>query len=84
MDKQFYIPFIIISHMKHAYRVKNINLPYVNLITRILRLHLRGIPQKDMIHLTNLFHELSNLGLVNNSIGEPSVWTPNHKYPINS
>jgi hypothetical protein len=32
MDRQFCIPFIIISHMKHAYRVKNINLSYANLI----------------------------------------------------
>jgi hypothetical protein len=84
MDRQFYIPFIIISHMKHAYRLKNANLKDVNLITRILRLHLRDIPQRDRIHPTNLFHELSNLGWVNNSIGEPPVWTPNHKYPINS
>jgi hypothetical protein len=70
--------------MKHAYRVKNINLPYANLITRILLLHLRDIPQRDMIHPTNLFHELPNLGWVNNSIGEPPVWTSNHKYSINS
>jgi hypothetical protein len=48
--------------MKHAYRVKNINLSYANLITRILRLHLRDIPQRDMIHPTNLIHKLSNLG----------------------
>jgi hypothetical protein len=40
--------------------------------------------QRDKIHPTNLFHELPNLGWVNNSIGEPPVWTPNHKYPINS
>jgi hypothetical protein len=52
--------------------------------TRILRLHLRDIPQRDRIHPTNLFHELPKLGWVNNSIGEPSVWTSNHKYPINS
>jgi hypothetical protein len=84
MDRQFYISFIIISHMKHAYRVKNVNLHYANLITRILRLHMRDISQRDMIHLTNLFHELSNLGWVNNSVGDPPVWTPNHKYPINS
>jgi hypothetical protein len=84
MDRQFCNPFIIISHMKHAYRVKNANLPYANLITRILWLHLRDIPQRDRIHPTNLFHELSNLGWINNSIGEPPVWTPNHKYPINS
>jgi hypothetical protein len=71
MDRQFYIPFIIISHMKHAYQVKNINLPFANLITRILRLHLRNIPQIDRIHPTNLFHELPNLGWLNNSIGEP-------------
>jgi hypothetical protein len=70
--------------MKHAYRVKNVNLKYVNLITRILRLHLRDILQRDRIHPTNLFHELPNLGWVNNSIGEPPVWTPNYKYPINS
>jgi hypothetical protein len=84
MDRQFYISFIIISHMKHTYRVKNINLLYVNLITQIIRLHLRDILQRDKIHPTNLFHELSNLGWVNNSIGEPSIWTPNHIYPINS
>jgi hypothetical protein len=42
------------------------------------------MPQRDKIHLTNLFHELSNLGWVNNSISEPPVCTPNHKYPINS
>jgi hypothetical protein len=83
-DRQFCISFIIISHMKHAYQIKNANLPYANLITRIVRLHLREIPQRYMIHPTNLFHELSNLGWVNNSIGEPPVWTPNHKYPINS
>jgi hypothetical protein len=70
--------------MKHAYRIKNANLPYGNLITRILRFHLRDIPQRDRIHPTNLFHELPNLGWVNNSIGNPPVWTPNHKYPINS
>jgi hypothetical protein len=46
MDRQFYISFIIISHIKHTYRVKNANLSYANLITRILRLHLRDIPQK--------------------------------------
>jgi hypothetical protein len=84
MDRQFCITFTIISHIKHAYRVKNANLPYANLITRILRLHLSDIPQRDRIHPTNLFHELPNLGWVNNSIGEPPVWTPNHKYPINS
>jgi hypothetical protein len=83
MDMQFCIPFIIISHMKHAYRVKNTNLSYANLITRILRLHLRDIPQRDRMHPTYLFHKLLNLGWVNNSIGEPLVWTPNHKYPIN-
>jgi hypothetical protein len=70
--------------MKHVYRVKNVNLPYVNLITRILRLHLRDIPQRDRIHPTNLFHELLNLGWVNNSTGDPPVWTLNHKYQINS
>jgi hypothetical protein len=70
--------------MKHAYRVKNANLPYANLITRIIWLHLRDIPQRDRIHPTNLFLELPNLGWVNNSVGEPLVWTPNHKYPINS
>jgi hypothetical protein len=48
--------------MKHAYQVKNVNLPYANLITRILRLHLRDVPQRDRIHPTNLFHELPNLG----------------------
>jgi hypothetical protein len=70
--------------MKHAYRVKNANLSYANLITRIVRLHLKDIPQRDRVHPTNLFHELPNLGWVNNLIGEPPVWTPNHKYPINS
>jgi hypothetical protein len=84
MDRQFCIPFIIISHMKHAYRVKNANLSSANLITRILRLHLRDIPQRDRVHPTNLFHELSNLRWLNNLIGEPPIWTPNHKYPINS
>jgi hypothetical protein len=70
--------------MKHAYRVKNVNLRYINLITRILRLHLRDIPQRDRVHPTNLFHELLNLWWVNNSICEPPIWTLNHKYPINS
>jgi hypothetical protein len=37
-----------------------------------------------MVHPTNLFHELPNLGWVNNSIGDPPVWTPNHKHLINS
>jgi hypothetical protein len=62
IDRQFCITFIIISHMKHAYRVKNANLSYANLITRILRLHLRDILQRDRVHPTNLFHELPNLG----------------------
>jgi hypothetical protein len=70
--------------MKHAYWIKNANLSYVNLITQILRLYLRDIPQRYRIHPTNFFHELSNLGWVNNSIGEPPVWTPNHKHLINS
>jgi hypothetical protein len=70
--------------MKHAYWVKNINLSYANLITRIVRLHLRDISQRDKVHPTNLFHELSNLGWVNNSIDEPLLWTLNHKYLINS
>jgi hypothetical protein len=70
--------------MKHAYQVKNANLSYANLITRILRLHLRDIPQRDKIHPTSLFHELSNLGWINHSIGDQPEWTPNHKYPINS
>jgi hypothetical protein len=84
MDRQFYISFIIISHMKHAYRVKNVNLPSANLITRIYRLHMRDISQRDMIHPTTLFHELPNLDWVNNSVGDPLVWTLNHKHSINS
>jgi hypothetical protein len=45
-------------------------------------LHLRDISQRDRIH--PIFYELPNLGWVNNLIGELPVWTPNHKYPINS
>jgi hypothetical protein len=47
-------------------------------------LHLRDIPKRDKIHPTNLFHELPNLDWVNDSVGEPSMWTPNNKSPINS
>jgi hypothetical protein len=65
--------------MKHVYRVKNANLPYSN-----PTIAFKGLQQRDRIHPTNLFHELSNLRWVNNSIGEPPVYTPNHKYPINS
>jgi hypothetical protein len=83
MDRQFYISFIIINHMRHAYKVKNTNLPYVNLVNRIFRLHMRDIPQRERIRPTNLFYELSNLGWVNNLVGEPPVWTPNNRHPIN-
>jgi hypothetical protein len=65
--------------MRHAYRVKSINLLYVNLITRIFRLHLRDKPRKDIMQPTNLFYELSNLCWVNYSAGQPYVWTLNNK-----
>jgi hypothetical protein len=44
---------------------------------------MRDIPQRERIRPTNLFHELSNLGWVNNLVGEPPVWTPNNRHPIN-
>jgi hypothetical protein len=60
MDRQFYI-FYIINHMRHAFRIKNMNLPYENLITKIFHLHYRNIPQQNRVACMNLFHELPNI-----------------------
>jgi hypothetical protein len=47
--------------MRHAFRIKNMSLPYGNLITWILRLHKRDIPQANRVESKNLLNELSNI-----------------------
>jgi hypothetical protein len=70
MDRQFCISYIIINHMRHAFQVKNMSLPYENFITRIICLHHRNIPQQNRIACMNLFHELSNIEWVKDVLND--------------
>jgi hypothetical protein len=46
-------------------------------------MHQRELPQNNQNLSNNLFHELSNLGWINDSAGDPPIWSPNHQLQIN-
>jgi hypothetical protein len=68
--------------MRHAFRIKNINFLYVNLIIYIYRLHQKEIPLQ--IAPNNLFHGLSNIGWINDIVSNPPNLDPKWSTLINN